>query len=237
MADVRSTKGSLLKEALSPSHGCASPLELGALADKSLSELAAARVRNHLANCLHCQTELALLKEFDAAAPAPDEEELVRAISARLERRFSTQALPRRSWSKALNAGGLAVAAATLVAALAIGLREHRAPELTAPSPRAAGVLRSAAITTVSPAGDLDAAPDQLRWQATSGAASYSVQVMEVDHAELWKAETRDASIALPPALRAQIVPGKSLLWEVVAKDAAGTPVAWSGKERFRVRK
>jgi hypothetical protein len=60
---------------------------------------------------------------------------------------------------------------------------------------------------------------------------------MEVDHAELWSAETRDATIALPAALRGRIVPGKPLLWEVVAKDAAGRAVAWSGKQRFRVRR
>ena len=59
---------------------------------------------------------------------------------------------------------------------------------------------------------------------------------MEVDYAELWSTETHDASIALPPAVRARIVPGKPLLWEVVAKDAAGRAVAWSGKQRFRVR-
>jgi hypothetical protein len=132
--------------------------------------------------------------------------------------------------------GGFALAAATLAAAVSIGLREGRAPELGQPSPAGSAVLRSAGITTLSPAGDLDAAPDELRWQPQTGAAWYSIQVMEVDHAELWRAETRDASIALPPALRARIVPGKPLLWEVVAKDAAGRAVAWSEKQRFRIR-
>lgn len=246
MAEARSTERSSLREALSPSRACASALELGALADGSLAELAAARVRNHLSSCMRCRTELTLLKEFENAAPGPDEEDAVGSISARLERRFSEAtpsqtrrgaALPRRSWSTALNVGGFALAATTLVAALAIGLRERRAPELAPPSPAAPAVFRSAAITILSPAGDLDAPPDELRWEPTTDAASYSVEVMEVDHAGLWRAETRDASIALPPALRAQIVPGKPLLWEVVAKDAAGRPVAWSGKERFRVRK
>jgi len=83
----------------------------------------------------------------------------------------------------------------------------------------------------------LDAAPNELRWEPQTDAASYSVQVMEVDHVELWSAETRDASIVLPPALRARIVPGKPLLWEVVGKDAAGRVVAWSGKQRFRIRR
>jgi len=60
---------------------------------------------------------------------------------------------------------------------------------------------------------------------------------MEVDRAGMWSAETRDATIALPEALRARIVPGKPLLWEVVAKDAAGRAVAWSGEQPFKVSK
>jgi hypothetical protein len=239
----------LLRKALSASYACATPLELGGLADGSLARPAAARLRDHVSSCARCQTELTLLKEFENATPGPDEEGAVRWISARLERRFSeasagpspsrTQpgaALPRRSWFTALNVGGFALAAATLAAAVTIGLREGRAPELAPPSPAASAVLRSAAITTLSPAGDLVAPPNELSWEPRTDAASYSVQVMEVDHTELWRAETRDASIALPLALRARIVPGKPLLWEVIAKDAAGRAVAWSGKQRFRIR-
>ena len=250
MAEAGSRERALLKKALSPSSACATPRELGGLADGSLAQPAAARLRDHISRCPRCQTELTLLKNFESAIPGPEEERAARWISARLERRFSEAsagpspwrvrqeaALPRRSLFTALNVGGFAIAAATLTAAVAIGVREGRAPELAQPSPVAPTVLRSAGITTLSPAGDLDAAPDELRWEPQTDAASYSVQVMEVDHAELWSAETRDASIALPPALRARIVPGKPLLWEVVAKDAAGRAVAWSGKQRFRIRR
>jgi hypothetical protein len=249
MAGARSREHSLLRKALSPSSACATPLELGGLADGSLAQHAAARLRDHVWSCARCQTELALLKEFEDAAPGPDEERAVKWISARLERRFSEPgagrsplrihdgaALPRRSWSAALNAGGFALAAATLAAAVIIGLREGRPPGLTPPSPAASTVLRSAGITTLSPAGELDATPKELRWEPLPYAAWYSVQVMEVDRAGLWSAETREATIALPPALRAKIVPGKPILWEVVAKDAAGRTVAWSGDQRFRIR-
>ena len=249
MAQARSRERSLLRKALSPSHACATPIELGGLADGSLAQPAATRLTDHISGCARCQSELTLLKEFENAAPGPDEEGAVSWISARLERRFSEAsagpspsrtdrgaALPRRSWFTALNVGGFALAAATLSAAVTIGLREGRAPELAQPSAATASALRSAGITTLSPAGDLDAQPTELRWAPRTDAASYSVQVMEVDFAELWNAETRDVSIALPPALRARIVPGKPLLWEVVAKDAAGRAVAWSGKQRFRIR-
>jgi hypothetical protein len=33
------------------------------------------------------------------------------------------------------------------------------------------------------------------------------------------------------------MVPGKPLLWEVVAKDPGGRPVAWSGKQRFSIKR
>lgn len=234
---------------MSQSCDCATPLELGGLADGSLAQFAAARLRDHVAGCARCQTELTLLKEFENASPAPDEEGAVSWISARLERRFAEEsagpmlsgiprgaALPRRSWFTAVNRGGFALAAAALGAAVIIGLREGRAPGLTQPSPAALTVLRSAGITPLSPAGDLDAPPNELRWEPRTDAASYSVQVMEVDHAGLWSAETRDGSIALPAALRARIVPGKPLLWEVVAKDAAGRVIASSGKQRFKIK-
>jgi hypothetical protein len=250
MAEERSRERSLLRKALAPSYACATPLELGGLADGSLVQRAAVRLGDHVSSCARCQTELTLLKEFEKASPGPDEEGAVSWISARLDRRFSEArakpspslthngaALPRRSWFTALNVGGFGLAAATLTAAVAIGLREGRAPELAPPSPSAPAVLRSAGITTLSPAGDLDARPDELRWEPRTDAASYSVQVMEVDYAEVWRAESREASIVLPPAVRARIVPGKPLLWEVVAKDAAGSAVGWSGKQRFRVKK
>jgi hypothetical protein len=247
MAEPRSRERSLLTKALSPSAVCATPFELSSLADGSLAGPATARLQDHLSGCPRCQTELTLLNYFENAAPTPDEERTVRWISARLEAETiggpsplqarQVAPPPRRSMSTALNLAGFAVVAAAVGAAMTIGLWERHTPELTQPSPGALTVLRSAGITTVSPTGDLDAVPDELRWEPQTGAASYSVQVMEIDQSELWSAEARAASIALPRALQARIVPGKPLLWEVVAKDAAGKAMAWSGKQRFRISK
>jgi len=238
MAEPRAQERSLLTKALSPSEVCATPFELSSLADGSLPEPAIARLQAHLSGCPRCQTELTLLNYFENAVPRPDEERAVRWISARLEAEtIGGPSLPRRSLSKVLNLAGFGLAVAALGAAFTIGLRERHAPELTPPSPSASTVLRSGAITALSPAGEIDAAPDSLRWVPHAGAASYSVQLMEVDHAELWNAETRDAAIALPLALRAGIAPGKPLLWEVIAKDADGRAVAWSGKQRFSIKR
>src|SRR5207253_10761622 len=89
MAQARSRERSLLRKALSPSHACATPIELGGLADGSLAQPAATRLTDHISGCARYQSELTLLKEFENAAPGPDEEGAVSWISARLERRFS----------------------------------------------------------------------------------------------------------------------------------------------------
>jgi hypothetical protein len=41
--------------------------------------------------------------------------------------------------------------------------------------------------------------------------------------------------VSLPATLVRQFVPGKTVLWDVTARDAAGTPLAASGVQRFHV--
>jgi hypothetical protein len=87
----------------------------------------------------------------------------------------------------------------------------------------------------LDPTGDLTKAPAALRWQAMSGAKRYRIRVMEVDQNELWQTESGEATVSLPAAVRATIVPGKTLLWQVTALDSAGNPVAASQILRFRL--
>jgi len=61
------------------------------------------------------------------------------------------------------------------------------------------------------------------------------VNLLEVDHTELWKTETTTVSIQIPGAVRARIQPAKSLLWQVIALDAAGRRLGSSDLEKFRV--
>ncbi len=245
MAPMNSRERRLLKKALSRSRDCATIEELGGLSDGSLSAVTVARVAGHLASCPRCKTELALMEKFESATPAPAEEGTVRWISARLERRFSSDEAARatshdpwwRRWitAPALNRAGLAVAAAMLVLAVGAGFWGRRAPGLISPSGGEA-VFRSGALTGLSPIGDVGQVPAELRWEPLPAAASYAVRVMEVDRVELWSAATRDPRIALPPAVRARLVPGKPLLWEVTAKDAAGATLASSGPQRLRLQ-
>ena len=242
MAQVRSRESRLLKKAVSRTRACASPEQLDGLADPD------ARLWAHVASCPRCQAERTLLGEFEAASPLPHEQATVSWISMRLERRFASDApvAPRgglaepwwRRWFtfRSFNTAGLALAMAMLAVAVSVGLRDQRNPTLSAPTGAAASSFRSGDLTLLSPAGDFDEAPAELRWQALPAAASYSVRVMEVDRVEVWSTETHEPRAALPQQVRARVVPGKPLLWQVTAKDASGTRIAESALQRFRMR-
>jgi hypothetical protein len=72
-----------------------------------------------------------------------------------------------------------------------------------------------------------------LGWQTFAGAASYRVVVMEVDHSALWTSETKEISVELPASLRAKMLPGKPILWQVTALDAQGGVLVASQVQKF----
>lgn len=244
------------KAALAPAPGCLALEDLSAFSDGALSGPARARVSSHLAGCLRCRTELAMLQEFEAAAPRPGEEAAVDWVTARLESRFpqivGTSARPTVAPLPAINLGtipwwqrilrpraasaaALAFATVLIVIAGSLYVRTPREPALSPPTETGPVVLRSEELVLLSPAGDLEQAPTELRWQAAASAVAYSVELMEVDHAKLWAAEATGTTVVLPASVRSKIVPGKTLLWQVTALDAPGHPVATSQIQRFRV--
>jgi hypothetical protein len=239
-----------LKAALARSAECATIEELGRLCDADGAGGGDERVAQHVAGCLRCRTELALLKDFDAAAPRPDEEGAASWITARVDADITEMigtatprtigpARTRRSWRGLLAprplAVGIVLAAASLLLVLDLRARDARPPELPLDLGAGSAVFRSSAVTLLSPTDDVGEAPTHLRWEAVRGAASYSVMLMEIDRSEVWQAEARDSAVSLPPAVLARVVPGKPLLWQVVAKDGAGKVVASSQVQRFRL--
>ena len=255
-ADAIVRERELLKAALAPSDGCVTIEELSGLSDASLPEPVRARISGHVTTCQRCQTEIALLKKFESAAAGPDEEGAASWITARLERQFeqitgaaraSSQAgKERKPWwrrlfsfrllgSRPVTAAAFALALAMLLIVLNLPLRNTREPALSPDVGLTPPVFRSDALAVLGPTGDLEEAPTELRWQPAPDAATYSVQLMEVDRVELWKGESSKSSLSLPPAVRARIVPGKALLWKVEARDASGRTIARSEIQRFRV--
>jgi hypothetical protein len=237
----------VLKSTLSTTSECLAPEQLEGLLDGK-------RSHPHLAECPRCQAELAMLKSFEFGAPLPDEGAAVAWIGSHLDRQLEAIKNPPRgrllrpatqrleapvSWlARIFGLGGMRwVLPATAVAAIAIAsailLRPAKAPELQANAARQSAVYRSQEVQLVSPIGDEDQVPRELRWQTFAGAATYRIVVMEVDHSALWTSETKESSVELPVSLRAKMLPGKPILWQVTALDAQARVVGTSQIQRF----
>jgi hypothetical protein len=194
-----------------------------------------------------------MLKSFESGAPLPDEGAAVAWISSHLDRQLESIKNPSRSrarvatqnletqdswltrtfgikgWRWALPATAVAVAVIVGV----ILLRPPKEPDLQANAGGQPAIYRSQEIQVVSPVGDVPQIPRSLQWQPFSGAESYKVMVMEVDNSPLWSAETKEATIEIPPAVRVKMLPGKPILWQVSAMDERGQILGSSQIQRF----
>jgi hypothetical protein len=212
-----------------------------------LQEGAPIALKRHVEGCPHCRTELHMLRSFISNEIAEDERAAVNAITARLKARSTTGATneavatePRQSWWKrAFEVRWLSPAAATLavalvVAGVAIELRRGKQPAIDIVT-GTTEVLRSSAITILSPIGDLRQRPTEIRWEAAPNAVRYRVRIMEVDHAEVWSTDATSPRVGLPPTVEALIVPSKTLIVQVAAFGASGQKIAESETTRFRL--
>lgn len=231
----------ILKSSLAATPQCLTPEQLELLAEGK-------QTHPHLSACPRCQAELALLRAFESSTPLADEGAAVGWISARLERgrenikpaRAQAAAEHARSswWVSHFGLGAwrwALPATAVLVAVIAgmVALRSPKPPDLQANLGGQRVIYRSQEVQLVAPLGDLLTVPKMLQWKAFPGTGSYKVALMEVDHSPLWAAETAQTSIAIPEALRAKMLPGKPILWQVTALDEQGRVLASSQVERF----
>jgi hypothetical protein len=237
-----------LNSALASKPGCLSLQELERLAADS------SQGHPHLTNCARCQSELAMLKAFESSTPLPDEGAAVAWISSHLERQFEQIKNPgseshsgqvgsasSTGWLRRLLGAGnirwlVPVAAIVVVAVTSVVLfRPAKQPELHADAGSGPAVYRSQEVEIITLAGEQPNAPKTLQWKRFAGAANYKVSVMEVDHETLWAAETNDISITIPASTRAKMLPGKPVIWQVIALDSQGRTLAVSQLERFSV--
>lgn len=191
----------------------------------------------HVAECPHCQSEIAMLRSFESSIPSENEGAAVAWIAAQLERnqkapaaRSSAKVVP--FWRAMFRLPYMAAAAA-LVVAITLGVSLYHSdngkPIIHAPQ---YGIYRGdIKLTTPS---ELKQVPDQLTWEAVSGASSYSVEVDDVTGDKIWESKSTTNSINLDPGVQAKMVPGKPLKWTVTAVDANGKELA-TGKGNFRV--
>jgi hypothetical protein len=201
----------------------------------------------HISSCVYCQTELALMREFAEPQLTAEESAAVSKIVSGLKRRTEDMIAPVRTikeapapWWKKLFFGHagwlrpvtvLAAGLAVLIIA-SVNWRQPGSVPLSSISPDE--TLRAANINITAPVGDVAQRPAQIQWDAVPGAASYTVEILEVDRSTLWSGRSVSNEIALPSAVQAGILPAKTLLLRVTALDAAGKTIVQSELVRFR---
>lgn len=225
----------LLREAVGQTPECP-PLEV----------LAAPQHQKHLAECPHCRAELALLHQFESAEVQAGEAADLAWIESELARRSPVAATSRepfgdrlRAWFELLfgpaGRGRLSMAAAALVVLVAAGLFLRPSGGVRPGQPAEPMVWRSGQMAAISPVGDLDQAPSQLRWETVPGAASYHVRLLEVDGTEIWSTDSASASVDFPKDIAAKLTPGRAFQWDAVARDAAGRQMATTNSQLFHI--
>ncbi len=239
-----------MREALGASAQCLEIEQLDGYLRRSVAAEEAKAIGAHLESCPHCANEMAMLREFlEGETPAGEEEE-VRAVAWGLEAdRERILGGARRGegtrtdgagwwqgWMALLTMPRLSAASAALVLAVSVGLyvRHGRLAEQDLDLAEN-GTFRTGRVTGVLPAGDMEAIPEKVTWNAMAEARRYQVRMTEVDGTEVWRAEVGEAWAAVPAAARAQVVATKTLLWEVTAMDGAGKTVGISEPTRFRL--
>jgi hypothetical protein len=240
MLNKRSWEEDAFREALGATKDCPPLEELERLA--SGQSQTGADFSRHVKSCSYCQTELHLLQSFQTDEGSASRE--VQKMTAELARRSKEIFQPTAEqvkvpWWRSFGAmrrlaqASLAVGLVLVVGGVVLQFRSSHEPLSRIETGQE--VLRSGEFAVISPAGDLPERPTEIRWKKVPNAAIYRVRLLEVDRAELWKAETTEDHIVLPASVRERIVPAKTLFCEVSAFDAANNNVGNTGLVRFRL--
>ena len=239
MADNTKT-ARIWQEAAAETKDCL-PLEVLERMTENVS--ADPRAAAHLAGCAHCQTELAMLKSFEQSAPSADEGAAVAWIAAQLERRQSAplaqQKIVRAPFWRAMFRVPYLAGAAALAAVLIVGISLYHGnsdgPGRINPG-IGSGQFRSGSIHLVSPITDQNNAPAEFRWDAVQGASSYSVELKDVAGITLATANSTQNVLPVTPEMKANMISGKPLKWQVTARDANGKEIANSSGGEFKIK-
>ena len=245
MADNK-TNLKMWQAAASATEECL-PLEV--LERMTESSSADAKAAAHLAECAHCQTELSMLKSFEASVPSAEEGAAVAWIAAQLERKqvqqktvqqqMAQQKAARPSFWRTMFKMPYLAGAGALAAVLILAVSLFNGRNLNNPSlhgPTGPEIYRSDVVKLVAPIGEMAQAPAEFRWEAVKGAASYSIELTDVLGSVLMSEKSTQATLPLTLAMKAQMSPGKPLKWKVIALDATGKEIAHSNAENFKVK-
>jgi hypothetical protein len=150
-------------EAASATEDC---LPLEKLEKMTESSSADPKAAAHLAECPHCQTELSMLKSFEASVPSADEGAAVAWIAAQLERKQNApaakQAVARVPFWRTMFRVPYLAGAAALAAVLVLGISLYHGGDKEGPGNISPGIGHGnfrGGIHLVSPVGDVTQAP------------------------------------------------------------------------------
>jgi hypothetical protein len=202
-----------------------------------------AKAAAHLAGCAHCQTELAMLKNFEQSTPSADEGAAVAWIASQLQRQQNAPAAQQkvarvpfwRTMFRVPYMAGAAALAAVLIFGFSFYHGNSDGPGKLNPG-LGDGNFRSGSIHLVSPITEQSAPPAEFRWDAVQGASSYQVELKDVAGITLASAKSTQNVLPVTPEMKANMVSGKPLKWKVTALDANGKEIANSSTEQFKVK-
>jgi hypothetical protein len=246
VATKEPSRRNILRGALGPGDECPQVEELiRAVAEPS--QPASTELANHLKSCDYCQTELHLWKTFDAGSGTQTSKDVHR-VTAQLHEKMRgvfirppSLETPGNWWKQVFSVrwlapATLAMAGLLLVAGIVVKYRQASPlPAVDGRSPFGQEVFRSPSLTVVGPSGDLQNRPSKIHWESIPGATKYVVRLLEVDHTEIWRAETSEDHVELAQGAQARIVPRKTLFLEITAFDSSGSKVGETGLVRFRL--
>jgi hypothetical protein len=249
----------LLKAASSATAECLDIAELGRYTERAGDAAWLERTTAHVNTCGHCQAELKLFGEWQSPEVSQEEKTTVEWISEKIgadlhsvmgigvepvsERKVASAVAvaPKRKTSFfSRNIFRLAFAAAAVLIVASAGFyfwnaRGTGEPALISGVGLGGDTVRSGKLETRAPKGDVASVPATLSWQRVTGAGRYEVRLLEVDENVIWVGESSSPEVMIPANIRARIVPAKTLYWEVAAFDVAGTKLASSERQKFRL--
>jgi hypothetical protein len=234
-------KEGIWQQALGRRTDCPPPEEL----EKYLNQPDDLPLNSHVQQCVGCQGELTLLKEFLEVRPRPEEEQDVVQILQELRRRKGEGPLPDaaspvapvvslQAWKRRLARPGFGLAAIAAAALLIfVGVRVSTGPR-TLVEPQTE-ILRSGQLIVEAPVGSLSNWPRELTLQPVPDATIYRIVLYDVGDVPVWSATSEVPQLELPETLRAIVLPGKTLFWQVTAVNQEGKVLADSDRVWVRL--
>jgi hypothetical protein len=185
------------------------------------------KLLRHLAACSRCSRRFAVLREVkrdlqphvdsyvvsvpSAAGSAALREAALRGLASLSPAPASLHpALRLRRWAFAALFFLIIATAGVYFALSSIQARS----ELRSPAPT---------LTLVSPVGSLRDVPSFLRWKPFHNAESYMLEIVDDGLERLFSSSTYlITELRLPAEVRSRLVPGRTYVWSVMAKDIDG---------------